>query len=175
MQYRFYEYCGVGHPIVKEDVKFSAYPRLRAWKRGNKKKINDQANNLFMLGKYHIDHQTIETITWRPWLEYAVSELDDIQRVSLMSRTRMPLQVLNRNCEYYLYDKCWRYLTSNTGIPLDPPLSMLPHLSPTNLQAMRQAGFVDCEQFVIGEERETYVRFILGCPNCGGRPLVDRF
>ncbi|KAF6171571.1 hypothetical protein GIB67_018095 [Kingdonia uniflora] len=30
LTYWFYEYCGVGHPIVKEEVKFSAYPRLRA-------------------------------------------------------------------------------------------------------------------------------------------------
>ncbi|KAF6162777.1 hypothetical protein GIB67_029046 [Kingdonia uniflora] len=34
LTYWFYEYCGVGHSIVKEDVKFSAYPRLRAWERG---------------------------------------------------------------------------------------------------------------------------------------------
>ncbi|KAF6156296.1 hypothetical protein GIB67_010105 [Kingdonia uniflora] len=31
LEYWFYEYCGVGHPIFKEYVKFSAYPRLRAW------------------------------------------------------------------------------------------------------------------------------------------------
>ncbi|KAF6157839.1 hypothetical protein GIB67_003739 [Kingdonia uniflora] len=34
LEYWFYEYCGVGHPIVKEEVKFSAYPRLRACERG---------------------------------------------------------------------------------------------------------------------------------------------
>ncbi|KAF6133882.1 hypothetical protein GIB67_040646 [Kingdonia uniflora] len=110
--YWLYEYCGVGHPIVKEDVKYLAYPRLKAWERGNRKKTNDQADNLFMLGRYHIDHRTIETITWRPWLEYAVSELDD--------------------------------LTDTTGIPLDPPLNMSPHLSPANLQAMRQTDFAVC-------------------------------
>ncbi|KAF6162765.1 hypothetical protein GIB67_029034 [Kingdonia uniflora] len=59
--YWFYEYCGVGHSIVKEDVKYLAHPRLRAWERRNKKKTNDQTCNLFMLGRYHIDHQTIET------------------------------------------------------------------------------------------------------------------
>ncbi|KAF6164972.1 hypothetical protein GIB67_005341 [Kingdonia uniflora] len=42
MQYWFYEYCGVGHPIVKEDVKYSVYPRLRAWEMRNRKKTNDQ-------------------------------------------------------------------------------------------------------------------------------------
>ncbi|KAF6149081.1 hypothetical protein GIB67_018659 [Kingdonia uniflora] len=52
VMYWFYEYCGVGHPIVKEYVKFTAYPHLRAWKRGNRKKTNN-----------HIDHCTIETIT----------------------------------------------------------------------------------------------------------------
>ncbi|KAF6167758.1 hypothetical protein GIB67_027536 [Kingdonia uniflora] len=52
MQYWFYEYCGVGHPIVKEDVKYTAYPRLRVWEMGNMKKTNGQACNLFMLGRH---------------------------------------------------------------------------------------------------------------------------
>ncbi|KAF6176896.1 hypothetical protein GIB67_030579 [Kingdonia uniflora] len=30
LTYWFYEYCGVGHPITKEDVKYLAYPCLRA-------------------------------------------------------------------------------------------------------------------------------------------------
>ncbi|KAF6142548.1 hypothetical protein GIB67_039512 [Kingdonia uniflora] len=55
--------------------------------------------------------------------------------------------------------KCWKQLTGTTGIPLDLPLSMSPHLSPADLQVMRQADFVDCEQFVIGEERETYASY----------------
>ncbi|KAF6163717.1 hypothetical protein GIB67_036177 [Kingdonia uniflora] len=67
LTYWFYEYCGVGHPIVKEEVMFSTYPRLRAWERGNRKKVNNQATNMFMLDRYHIDHSTIETITWEPW------------------------------------------------------------------------------------------------------------
>ncbi|KAF6168837.1 hypothetical protein GIB67_042144, partial [Kingdonia uniflora] len=92
LEYWFYEYCGVGHPIVKEDVKFSSYPRLKAWERGNRKKTND-------------------------------------------------------------------LLTGTAGIPLDPPLNMSPHLCPADLQAMRQAGFVDCDQFVMGEERETYTSY----------------
>ncbi|KAF6170086.1 hypothetical protein GIB67_034637 [Kingdonia uniflora] len=41
LTYWFFEYCGVGHRIVKEDVKYSAYLRLRVWKRGNRKKAND--------------------------------------------------------------------------------------------------------------------------------------
>ncbi|KAF6153124.1 hypothetical protein GIB67_034846 [Kingdonia uniflora] len=64
MQYWFYEYCGAGRPIVKEEVKFSAYLLLRVWKRGNRRKTNDQTTNLFILGRYHINHRTIEAITW---------------------------------------------------------------------------------------------------------------
>ncbi|KAF6175666.1 hypothetical protein GIB67_022668 [Kingdonia uniflora] len=30
LEYWFYKYCGVGHPIVKEEVKFLSYPYLRA-------------------------------------------------------------------------------------------------------------------------------------------------
>ncbi|KAF6156333.1 hypothetical protein GIB67_013777 [Kingdonia uniflora] len=77
IEYWFYEYCGVGNPIVKEEVKFSAYSRLRAWERGNRKKTNDQAANLYMLGRYHIDHHTIETITWEPWLETVMPKIED--------------------------------------------------------------------------------------------------
>ncbi|KAF6157737.1 hypothetical protein GIB67_037310 [Kingdonia uniflora] len=137
--YWFYEYCGVGHPIVKEDVKFLAYPRLRAWERGSRRKANDQATNLFILGKYHIDHYTIEMITWEPWLESAVSEIKDILTAKLLSRKRMPLQVPNGNCKFYLGDRCWRQLTGKARIPLDPSLSMLPHIRPAALHEMRQA------------------------------------
>ncbi|KAF6137005.1 hypothetical protein GIB67_030769 [Kingdonia uniflora] len=45
------------------------------------------------------------------------------------------------------------------GIPLDYPLSMLPHLSPADLQAMGHADFIDCEQFVLGEGQETYASY----------------
>ncbi|KAF6173852.1 hypothetical protein GIB67_039803 [Kingdonia uniflora] len=159
MQYWLYEYCGVGNPIVKEEVKFSAYPRLRAWERGNKKKTNDQATNLFILDRYHIDHRTVETITWEPWINSTVSETEDVLNAKLLSRKRMPLQVPNRNCEYYLGDRCFRQVTGEMRIPLDPLLSMLPHISPAALHEMRQAGFLDCEQFVVGEERETYASY----------------
>ncbi|KAF6157139.1 hypothetical protein GIB67_041600 [Kingdonia uniflora] len=91
LMYWFYEYCGVGHPIAKEEVKFSAYPCLRAWERENRKKTNDQASNLFMLGRCHIDHCTIVTITWEPWLEFAVSKIEDVLNAKLLSCKRMPL------------------------------------------------------------------------------------
>ncbi|KAF6169904.1 hypothetical protein GIB67_034296 [Kingdonia uniflora] len=150
LEYWFYEYCGVGHPIVKEEVKFLANPRLRAWERGNRRKTNGQATNLFILGRYHIDHRTIETITWEPWLEYAVFEIEDVLTAKLLSCKRMSIQVQNENYKYYLGDRCWRQLTDEARIPLDPPLSMSPHIRPATLQEMRQAGFFDCEQFVIG-------------------------
>ncbi|KAF6137702.1 hypothetical protein GIB67_023636 [Kingdonia uniflora] len=153
------EYCGIGHPIVKEEVKFSAYPRLRAWEKGNRRKTNDQATNMFILGRYHIDHRTIETITWEPWLESTVSEIEDVLTAKLLSRKRMPLQVPNRNCEYYLGDIYCRQLSSEARISLDPPHSMSPHIRPAALQEIRQAGFLDCEQFVVEKERETYASY----------------
>ncbi|KAF6149490.1 hypothetical protein GIB67_011391 [Kingdonia uniflora] len=129
LTYWFYEYCGVGHPIVKEDV------------------------------KYHIDHRIVDTITWEPWLDSAVSEIEDVLTVKLLSRKRMPIQGLNGNCEYYLGDRCWRQLAGETRILLDPLLSMSLHISPAALLEMRQAGFLDCEQFLVGEERETYASY----------------
>ncbi|KAF6133942.1 hypothetical protein GIB67_040706 [Kingdonia uniflora] len=114
LTYWFYEYCGVGHPIVKEEVKYPAYPCLRAWVRGNRRKTNDQAANLFIIGRYHIDHRTVETITWEPWFDSAVSETEDV--------------------------------TGEVCIPLDPPLSMSPHISLATLHEMRQAGFIDYSQ-----------------------------
>ncbi|KAF6158777.1 hypothetical protein GIB67_040291 [Kingdonia uniflora] len=50
-------------------------------------------------------------------------------------------------------------VTGEVRIPLDYPLSILSHISPTALHEMRQAGFVDYEQFVLGEERETYASY----------------
>ncbi|KAF6176122.1 hypothetical protein GIB67_000216 [Kingdonia uniflora] len=109
LPYWFYEYCGVGHPIVKEEVKYPAYPYLRVWERGKKRKTNDQAANLFIIGRYHIDHHTVEAIIWEPWFDSTVSEIED--NAKLLSRKRIPLQVPNRNCEYYLGDRCWRQVT----------------------------------------------------------------
>ncbi|KAF6175401.1 hypothetical protein GIB67_036492 [Kingdonia uniflora] len=91
LTYWFYEYCRVGHPIVKEEVKYLAYLHLREWERGNRKKTNDQAANLFIIGRYHIDHHTIETITWEPWFNFAVSETEDVLNAKLLSRKRIPL------------------------------------------------------------------------------------
>ncbi|KAF6165412.1 hypothetical protein GIB67_018856 [Kingdonia uniflora] len=96
-----------------------------------------------MLGRYHIGYHTIETITWEPWLESAVSEIEEVLTAKLISRKRMPLQVPNRNCEYYLRDRCWRQLTGEARIPLDPLLNMSPHIHPAALQEMRQARFLD--------------------------------
>ncbi|KAF6157704.1 hypothetical protein GIB67_037277 [Kingdonia uniflora] len=143
MQYWFYEYCGVGHPIVKEDAKYSTYLRLRAWERGNRRKTNDHATNMFILGRYHIDHRTVDTITWEPWLEFAVSKIEDVLTTKLLFRKRMSLQVPNGNCKYYLGDRCYRQLADEARILLDPPLSMSSYISPATLQEMRQAGFLD--------------------------------
>ncbi|KAF6149473.1 hypothetical protein GIB67_035006 [Kingdonia uniflora] len=38
LPYWFYEYCEVGHPIVKEEVQYPPYLRLRAWEKGNRRK-----------------------------------------------------------------------------------------------------------------------------------------
>ncbi|KAF6139129.1 hypothetical protein GIB67_009972 [Kingdonia uniflora] len=129
------------------------------WERGNKRKINDQAANLFIIGIYHIDHRTIEMITWEPWFDSAVSKTKDVLNAKLLSRKRIPLQVPNGNYEYYLRDRCWRQVTGEVRIPLDPPLSMSPHISPAALHEMRLVRFVDCEQFVVGEEREIYTLY----------------
>ncbi|KAF6137823.1 hypothetical protein GIB67_040531 [Kingdonia uniflora] len=123
--YWFNEYCEVGHPIVKEEVKCPTYPLLRAWERGNWRKINDQAANLFIIGRYHIDHRTVETITWEPWFDYAVSKTEDVLNAKLLSRKRVSLQVPNGNCEYYFGDRCWRQVPGEVRIPLDPPLNIL--------------------------------------------------
>ncbi|KAF6151924.1 hypothetical protein GIB67_010498 [Kingdonia uniflora] len=157
--YWFYEYCGAGHPIVKEEVKYPAYLHLRAWERGNRGKINDQTANLFIISRYHIDHRTVETITWEPWFDSAVSEIEDVLNAKILSRKRISLQVPNGKCEYYLGNRCWRQVAGEVRIPLDPPLSMSSHISRTALHEMRQVGFVDCEQFMVGEERETYASY----------------
>ncbi|KAF6140783.1 hypothetical protein GIB67_042196, partial [Kingdonia uniflora] len=143
LTYWFYEYCGVDHPIVKEEV------------------------------KYHIDHRTVETIAWEPWLDSAVSETEDVLNAKLLSRKRMSLQVPNGNYEYYLEDRCWRQLEGEARIPLDLPLSMSPHISPTTLHEMRQAGLLDYEQFVVGEERETYTSYWVEQTLKVGHILID--
>ncbi|KAF6173497.1 hypothetical protein GIB67_027321 [Kingdonia uniflora] len=102
--YWFYEYCGVGHPIVKEEVKFSAYPRLRVWERGNRRKTNDQATNLFIMGRSHIDNRTIEMITWEPWLDSVVSEIEDVLTAKFLSRK-----------ERETYASYWAEQTSEVG------------------------------------------------------------
>ncbi|KAF6172683.1 hypothetical protein GIB67_042006 [Kingdonia uniflora] len=115
--YWFYEYCGVGHPIVKEEV------------------------------KCHIDHRTVKTITWEPWFDSAVFEIEDVLNAKLISRKRMPLQVPNENYKYYLGDRCWRQVIGQVRILLDPPLNMLPHISPVALHEMRQARMGNLDLF----------------------------
>ncbi|KAF6141435.1 hypothetical protein GIB67_021251 [Kingdonia uniflora] len=62
LEYWFYEYCGVGHPIVKEVLKITSYSHLKAWEKGNRKKTNNQAGNLFTIVRYFIDHRIIGSI-----------------------------------------------------------------------------------------------------------------
>ncbi|KAF6141601.1 hypothetical protein GIB67_001153 [Kingdonia uniflora] len=56
---------------------------------------------------------------------------------------------------YWFYENCRvghpivkEEVTNEVRILLDPSLNMSPHISPAALHEMRQAGFVDCEQFV---------------------------
>ncbi|KAF6134713.1 hypothetical protein GIB67_002114 [Kingdonia uniflora] len=175
--YWFYEYCGVGHPIVKEEVKYPSYPRLRAWERGNRRKTNDQAANLFIIGRYHIDHRTVETITWELWFDSAVSKTEDVLNAKLLSHKRIPLQVPSENCEYYLGDRCWRKVIGEVCIPLDPPYSMSPYISPEPLHKMRQARFDEVEQFVVGEDlqlRRGSDVWVLPLPLGGGARMRQR-
>ncbi|KAF6136599.1 hypothetical protein GIB67_016055 [Kingdonia uniflora] len=74
LTYWFYEYCGVGHPIVKEDV------------------------------KYHIEHRTVDRITWEPWLDYAISEIGYVLTKKLLSRK-----------ERETYASYWGEQTSEVG------------------------------------------------------------
>ncbi|KAF6138231.1 hypothetical protein GIB67_011071 [Kingdonia uniflora] len=105
-RYWLYEYCGVGHPIVSNTLKMTSYPRLKAWEKGNRKKTNNQAENLFTISRYLIDHRTIESINWHPWDTFTALELDDVYIAPALSCKWMPLQVPNRNFEYYLGDRC---------------------------------------------------------------------
>ncbi|KAF6147208.1 hypothetical protein GIB67_039338 [Kingdonia uniflora] len=50
-------------------------------------------------------------------------------------------------------------LEDEARIPLDPPFNISLHISPAALHEMRQARFIDCEQFLVGEERETYASY----------------
>ncbi|KAF6167878.1 hypothetical protein GIB67_027656 [Kingdonia uniflora] len=50
---------------------------------------------------------------------------------------------------------------------------MSPHICPAALQEMRQAEFFECEQFVIGEERETYTSYWVEQSLEVGLQLID--
>ncbi|KAF6150206.1 hypothetical protein GIB67_023161 [Kingdonia uniflora] len=67
----------------------------------------------------------------------AVSEIDEVLTAKLLFGKRMSFQVPNENCEYYLGDRCWKQLTGEAYISLDPPFSMSPHISPVDLQKIR--------------------------------------
>ncbi|KAF6136648.1 hypothetical protein GIB67_016104 [Kingdonia uniflora] len=64
-------------------------------------------------------------------------------------------------------------VTGEVRIPLDPPLSMSPHISPAALHEMRPARFVDCGQFVVGEERKTYASYWAEHTSEVGHMLTD--
>ncbi|KAF6173430.1 hypothetical protein GIB67_027125 [Kingdonia uniflora] len=81
---------------------------------------------------------------------------------------------------YWFYEYCGvgrpivkKEVTGEVGIPLDPPLSMSPHISPAALHEMRQAGFVDFEQFVVGEVRKTYASYWVEQISEVGHMLID--
>ncbi|KAF6146229.1 hypothetical protein GIB67_011701 [Kingdonia uniflora] len=67
---------------------------------------------------------------------------------------------------YWFYEYCGvgypivkEEVTGEVRIPLDPLLNMSPHISPAALHEMRQARFINYEQFVVGEERVTYASY----------------
>ncbi|KAF6171305.1 hypothetical protein GIB67_036973 [Kingdonia uniflora] len=64
-------------------------------------------------------------------------------------------------------------VTSEVRILLDPPLSMSLHISSAALHEMKQTGFIDCEQFVVGEERETYASYWAEQTSEVGHMLID--
>ncbi|KAF6165102.1 hypothetical protein GIB67_000686, partial [Kingdonia uniflora] len=92
-------------------------------------------------------------------VQFCMSETENVLNTKLISCKRIPLQVPNENWEYYLGDRCWRQVTGEVRIFLDHPLSMSPHNSSAALHEMRQVGFVVCEQFMVGEVRETYASY----------------
>ncbi|KAF6149240.1 hypothetical protein GIB67_026096 [Kingdonia uniflora] len=87
--------------------------------------------------------------TWEPWLDSTVSEIKDVLTVTLLSRKKMSLQVPNGNYKYYLRDRCWRQLTGEARIPLDPPLKSaqdaqrLKELTDKNVTLRRRLDSVD--------------------------------
>ncbi|KAF6146691.1 hypothetical protein GIB67_008977 [Kingdonia uniflora] len=64
-------------------------------------------------------------------------------------------------------------VTGEVHFHLEPPLGMSPHISPAALHKMRQARLIDCEQFVVGEERETYASYWTEQTSDVGHMLTD--
>ncbi|KAF6142029.1 hypothetical protein GIB67_037997 [Kingdonia uniflora] len=82
--------------------------------------------------------------------------------------------------QYWFYEYCGvghpivkEEVTGEVRIPLDPPLSMSSHISPAALHEMGQVRFADCEQFVVGEERETYTSYWAEQTSEVGHMLTD--
>ncbi|KAF6162571.1 hypothetical protein GIB67_003117 [Kingdonia uniflora] len=94
----------------------------------------------------HIKSGNVSIAHLKTYLTVEIHREDDITIARafilfMMGHLRIPLQVPNGNCKYYLGDRCWRQVTDEVYIHLNPPLSMSPHISPTTLHEMRQAGF----------------------------------
>ncbi|KAF6169304.1 hypothetical protein GIB67_013734, partial [Kingdonia uniflora] len=81
---------------------------------------------------------------------------------------------------YWFYEYCGvghpivkEEVTGEVLIPFDPLLSMSPHISPAALHEMRQAEFVDYEQFMVGEKQETYTSYWVEQTSEVGHMLKD--
>ncbi|KAF6165190.1 hypothetical protein GIB67_000774 [Kingdonia uniflora] len=116
--------------------------------------------------RYHIDHWTIEIITWQTWLDFAISELDNVQTASLLSHKRMPLQVPNRNYGYYFRDRCWRKLAEYAR-----DAQKLLELTDENAALRRNLDSVDDQLYMHDQHlrRGRDVRVVLLPPGGGAR------
>ncbi|KAF6152648.1 hypothetical protein GIB67_008085 [Kingdonia uniflora] len=131
---------------------------------------------IFMMG--HLWFQTANDTVPLGYLA-AVNDLDSAAQYDWGSAILASLYH-SLDTAYWFYEYCGvghpivkEEVTDEVRIPLDPPLSMLPHISPAALHKMRQAGFVDYEQFVVGEERNTYASYWAGQISEVGHMLTD--
>ncbi|KAF6157341.1 hypothetical protein GIB67_004279, partial [Kingdonia uniflora] len=170
-EYWFYEYCGVGHPIVKEALKITLYPCLKAWEKGNMKKTNDQAGNLFTIARYLIGHWTNVSINWQPWGTSVALQLNNVFTASYLSRKRMSLQVPNGNYEYYMGNRCWRVLKASITpvVVISVEVHRLsPDFTLPNLERARAKPGVDMD---CGQRR----RKAIPINRCGAASYVNVF
>ncbi|KAF6160109.1 hypothetical protein GIB67_018889 [Kingdonia uniflora] len=130
--------------------------------------ILSNARQLFPnIDSSHIKSENASIAHLRTYLTVEANREDDITIARAFILFMMGyLWFHTANDTYWFYEYCGvghpivkEKVTGEVRIPLDPPLSMSPHISPAALHEMRQAEFVDCEQFVIGEERETYASY----------------